>query len=79
METKTQKVIRWFEEGDTRKAMRHASKFRIGISKEDQDAMGFAYDCMLNADFYRQLGKDPVEIIDKGLEVFTQLFINTKK
>ena len=48
--------------------------FRLGISRDDLDAMRLAYECMVNPGFYRQLGRDPAAEIKRGIGVLVRLY-----
>ena len=73
-ETKSD-VVRWMvRERDYRSALRIAKEFRLGISKEDRDAMRLAYECMVSPGFYRQLGRDPAAEIACGVDVLVRLY-----
>ena len=60
--------------GDFKKALRTAKSFRINVSAEQRDAMTRAYECILYPDFYRQIGTNVQEAIDKGVRVVTALY-----
>ena len=49
-EKKSDVVRRLVRERDYRSALRIAKEFRLGISKEDRDAMRLAYECMVSVD-----------------------------
>lgn len=73
-EKKTDTVRRLVRERDYRSALRITKDFRLGISKEDRDAMRLAYECLVRPAFYRQLGKDPVAEVKSGVEVLRKLY-----
>ena len=73
-EKKSDIVRRLVRERDYRSALRITKDFRLGISKEDRDAMRLAYECLVRPAFYRQLGKDPVAEVKSGVEVLHKLY-----
>ena len=61
--------------GDFKKALRIAKDFRIGISKEDSDAMKRGYECMATSpEFYKSIGLDVSKCIEKGIEVLVRIY-----
>lgn len=73
-EKKSDVVRRLVRERDYRSALRIAKEFRLGISKEDRDAMRLAYECLIRPAFYRQLGWDPVAEVKAGVAVLCRLY-----
>ncbi len=74
MERKTDKVRRLVAGGDFKCALRIAKDFRLGITKEQSDAMTLAYECMVHGRFYQSLGYDLDEKVNEGLKVLTGLY-----
>lgn len=60
--------------GDYKKAMGIARNFRLGISKEDSDAMRRGFECMVYPDFYRSIGKDIKMEIQNGVNTLLRLY-----
>ena len=73
-EKKSDVVRRLVREQDYRSALRIVNGFRLGISRDDLDAMRLAYECMVNPGFYRQLGRDPAAEIKRGIGVLVRLY-----
>ena len=73
-EKKTDTVRRLVREHEYRSALRIVKGFRLGISRDDLDAMRLAYECMVNPGFYRQLGRDPAAEIKRGVGVLVRLY-----
>ena len=73
-EKKSDVVRRLVRERDYRAALRIVKGFRLGISRDDLDAMRLAYECMVNPGFYRQLGRDPAAEIKRGVGVLVRLY-----
>lgn len=73
-EKKSDIVRRLVRERDYRSALRIAKEFRLGISKEDRDAMRLAYECLVNPGFYRQLERDPTAEAERGVGVLIRLY-----
>lgn len=75
-EKKSDTVRRLVRRRDYRSALRIVKDFRLGIRKDDLDAMRLAYECMVNPGFYRQLGRNPAAEIDSGIDVLVRLYGN---
>lgn len=71
---KSDMVRQYVASGEYRKALRIAKEFRLGISKEDSDAMKRGYEAMLYPQFYSQLSQDTDRIAQKGVETLIRLF-----
>jgi len=66
METKLAKLKAMMSLGDWRGALRLASSWpRLGGHKE---AIQRGWAAMVNPSFYRQLGNDPDELVERGLQ-----------
>ena len=74
MEKKTDQVRRLVKDGDYKGALRIAKGFRLGMTKDQNSAMTLAYECMVHGGFYRQLGYDLNEKIEKGVGVLLDLY-----
>jgi len=74
MERKSDTVRRLVSEGDYKNALRIAKGFRLGISKEDSDAMSRGYECIVHPDFYRQIGIDTHQAVEKAVEIVRKLY-----
>lgn len=61
-------------QGDYKKALGIARNFRLGISKEDSDAMKRGFECMVYPDFYRSIGKDIQLEIQNGVNALVRLY-----
>lgn len=73
-EKKSDTVRRLVRGLDYRSALRIAKEFRLGISKDDRDAMRLAYGCKVSSGFYQQLGRDPVAEIECGVGILVRLY-----
>lgn len=73
-ERKSDAVRRLTRSGEYKKALRIAKGFRLGITREQSDKMGIAYECMVHPQFYEQLGFVIDEKIDDGVEVLVGLY-----
>jgi len=60
--------------GQWKKALSIAKGFRMGITKEQSDAMIRGFECMTNPRFYASLGMDIDSIVAKGVETVQQLY-----
>jgi len=72
-EKKTDQVRDYVSQGDYKSAMRIAKGFRMGF-KEDIDAIRLAWECMTRPHFYEQIGKNPEDLVQKGMEVLDRLY-----
>lgn len=73
-ERKSDTVRRLTRSGEYKKALRIAKGFRLGITREQSDKMGIAYECMVHPQFYEQLGFVIDEKIDDGVKVLVGLY-----
>lgn len=74
MERKTDAVRRLVAAGKYKEALKIAKDFRLGISKEDSDAMKRGYECLVYPQFYQSIGANPAETVGKGQETLQRLF-----
>jgi hypothetical protein len=70
---KAQEVRNLIAQENYKAALRGAKDFRIGVSKEQRSAMSRAYECMVHAEFYRQIGKDIEGCIQAGVTVLKEV------
>ena len=73
-EKKSDTVRRLTRSGEYKKALRIAKGFRLGITREQSDKMGIAYECMVHPQFYEQLGINANEKVNDGVEVLVGLY-----
>lgn len=74
MERKTDQVRRLILAEDYKGALKIAKGFRLGISKDDSDAMRRGYEAMWNPVFYQSIGMDPVEVAQRGVNTVIRLY-----
>lgn len=74
MEKKTDLVRRSIAERDIKTALRIAKSFKLGVSGEQREVMGRAYECIVHPEFYRQIGVDVTEAVRKGEAVVVSLY-----
>ena len=74
MERKSDKVRSYVAQHQYRNALAIAKGFRIGISREESEAMTRAYECMVHPGFYRSIGKDLETEIRIGIEVLVRIY-----
>lgn len=72
MRKKTDMAREAYDRGDVKAALRIAKTFRIGLTKDERDALVRGYECMVHPEFYQMLGKDPAREIEKGVRVFSR-------
>lgn len=73
-EKKSDAVRRLVAAGEYQKALGIAKDFRLGISRDEHDAMRLAYECMVWPDFYRQIGRNVGNEIKAGVVVLVKLY-----
>jgi len=73
-EKKSDIVRRLVADKNYKKALLIAKDFRLGISKVDLDAMQRGYECMVNPEFYRQIGIDPEIAAELGITTIERLY-----
>lgn len=71
---KSDLVRQLVQRGDYKAAMRIAKSFRLGISREDSDAMKLAYECMVHDRTYAQMGYNIDQSIKVGTFVLKKLY-----
>lgn len=71
---KSDMVRQYVASGEYRKALRIAKEFRLGISKEDSEAMKRGYECLVHTAFYRSIGVDTDASVQKGIEVLVRIY-----
>lgn len=74
--TKTAQIREAWAAGDKLGALRIASRF--GDQSGDTKAMKRGWDAHQNPDFYRQVGKNPDELVEKAFAVIERKFIAPK-
>lgn len=74
MVKKTDQVRSMVEQGKYKEALRIAKGFRLGITREQSDALTRAYECMVHPEFYRSIGKNIQECIEGGVAVLHELY-----
>lgn len=75
MKTKTQIAVEAFTAGDAKAALKLASSFKMGITKQQSAVLKRGYECMTFPDTYRQMGKDPAVCVEAAKSLFTELFV----
>jgi len=60
--------------GEYKNAMRLVKGFTKTINREDRSQVTRAYECYINPEFYRQLGKDIDKEIAAGVEILIKLY-----
>ena len=73
-ERKSDAVRRLVLAGQYKEALRIAKDFRLGICKDDSDAMKRGYEGLVHPAFYRSIGMNPSQIAQKGIETVIRLY-----
>ena len=74
METKTDLAKRLVKEGRYHEAMKLVKGFKIFDNKQDGEDIKTAWDAQSNDSFYRQIGKDPIALYEKGLDIMIGIY-----
>lgn len=60
--------------GQWKKALSIAKGFRLGITKDQQNAIIRAYECIVHPEFYTSIGVDLQDAICAGKAVLSELY-----
>lgn len=71
---KQKQAVEAFNAGDIKLALKLASGFRIGVSRQQNAVLKRGYECLVWPDQYRQLKKDPEACIEAAKQVFKEVF-----
>ena len=71
--SKTQTAHTLLAKGEVKEALRIFKGFRLGLTKEQSDAIKLGYECTIYPEFYRQLKVDVEAAIAKAVSVCNQL------
>ena len=74
MKRKSEIVRELVSGGRIKEALRIAKGFRRGITKEQQNKMSMAYECIMYPDFYKRLGHDIGSEIEAGTAVLLHFY-----
>jgi hypothetical protein len=69
---KTDMAVGAYEKGHLKEALKIAKDFKIGLTKEEHKQIVRGYECLVHQDFYKQIGKNPIEETTKGINVFLE-------
>lgn len=61
-------------QGNYKKALSITKGFRLGITREQNDKMVRAYECMVDDRFYKSIGVNISEAIQDGVDVLMGLY-----
>lgn len=70
---KTDLVKQYIKKGDWKSALKIASRFRI-LSKQDKKDLVRAHESIHNPQLYQQMGFNPSELQDRGINVLNRLW-----
>lgn len=62
------------DDGSIKKALRIAKDFRYGMSKEQNDELNLAYECIVHPAFYSSVGVNTDDAIKKGIRTLYSLY-----
>ena len=74
MESKSVAVRRLVKIGAWNDALAIAKSFRLGITKEQHSAIVRAHECSHYPEFYKEVGYDVNDLIQKGCDVLVALY-----
>lgn len=72
--TKTEIVKQHLAANEYRAALRIAKTFKIGLTREEQRILQYAYECMVYPSSYRQLGRDVECTIKQGIQLLLKIY-----
>ena len=72
--SKSDKVRAHVRAGEYDKALAITKGFRLGLTKNQSDAMIRAHECMHHPAFYRQIGINPEEAVSAGIKTLRELY-----
>lgn len=75
MESKTSQAVEAFKKQDFKKALKLASSFRIGITRQQSAVLKRGYECLVWPSQYLQLKKDPDLCVEEAKVLFSNLWI----
>lgn len=71
---KSDRVRFLVKEKEYKKALAIAKGFRRGIKVDEQKQICRAYECIINPEFYRQIGRKPAEEIAAGIDILIRIY-----
>lgn len=78
MKTKTQEAKVLLDAGDTKGALRILSTFTMGLEKQDQVALKRGYECLVRPDFYKSLGFNTAECVQRAVAIANTKILKVK-
>ena len=70
----TDKVRAAVAGGNWKEALKIAKDFRINVTAKQREEMTRAYECIVHPDFYRQIGVNISEAVEKGKAIVEALY-----
>lgn len=70
MDKKTKQAADLFNSGNVKGALKIASKFKLGLSKDEQATLQRGYEAFIRPQFYASLNKNPDAMIKDATELF---------
>ncbi|KAB2328948.1 hypothetical protein F7731_23635 [Cytobacillus depressus] len=67
---KTVMAVGAYDNGNVKDALKIAKNFTIGLTRDEHKQIVRGYECMVHADFYKQIGKNPEKEIAAAVTVF---------
>lgn len=74
-QSKTSQAVAAYEAGDYKTALKIASTFRIGVSKQQSNILKKGYECYVWPEQYRQMKQDPEKCAQEAIDLFKDLFM----
>jgi len=72
--TKTQQAVEKYKTGDLKGALKLASSFRIGVTREEHKVLKRGYECLSYPTLYEQMGIAPQEATRAAARVFERFW-----
>ena len=77
--TKTSQAVTAFKNGDTKRALKLASGFKLGLSKAQSNVLKKGYECIVWPDQYRSMKQDPEKCIAEAVKLFATIFMKEEQ
>lgn len=75
MRTKKSQVVAHVTAGRYKQALAICKCWSLPITSEESSILRRGYECMINPKFYKELGYDPEEQIDKAIKILKRVYL----
>lgn len=74
MKKKSDVVRELIAAGNYKKALSIAKGFKLGFTKEEQDTLTRAHECLVHPGWYEQLGINEEKVIEDGIAIIKRVY-----